>query len=151
MLKSSEEFVLKWKTYSEAASTVDKLIDVTNMQKQLKENDIFQAKDLGLGTLDFSCARFKVMKIEDNGAVVTYQVLIGSFAVNLLVLNVDSRKLSGTRKVLYSKTGVTVFEVPALDGKSYVCKRLDYMRDENVLRFASDGIEWTIPGNYAEV
>lgn len=91
------------------------------------------------------------MKIEHRGAVITYRVLLGPFAVSILMLNVDARATSLSKRILYSGHTVTIFEISTQNGGSYVCKRLSFNRDENVLSMAADGINWAVPGNFSDL
>lgn len=96
-----------------------------------------------------SFATVDIHQVHSRGAVVTYYVGIGCFALEVVLLNMEGRAPRGGKEVLSAASGNSSTEVLLMMGASnrrYVAKRFHFTGSTWVLRKAVDGEDWLIQG-----
>jgi serine/threonine protein kinase len=82
--------------------------------------------------------------------VIVYRVTIGPFVTDVVMLNLNYRTQTHSRKVVSQGNFGEVIEI--FDGHStYVAKRVFFKDHEQILSYSSDMISWEIRANFSEI
>lgn len=80
-----------------------------------------------------------------------FRVQIGQFTINVRMLNISANGYYQHQTILYRGGKVTVVELKSTQLGTFVSKRTQLEETVRVLKFISDGIEWSIVGSTEEI